>query len=151
MRTTIVLLAAAVLVVAVLLACRARDDSAADSATSDSAPPDGSGADTGVVANDTARASTSVPRGDNSRVSKPEVRRAGVPARDSTLPPEDSIRAMRPHLPQVTPGNRPRTWRGFKLPEERPVRLPVETLRRVEQVPDSVMKGDSTKPPKPAR
>jgi hypothetical protein len=150
MRTTIVLLVAAVLVVAVLLACRARDDSAADGATSDSAPPDGSEADTGVVASDTASPSPP-PRGDNSRVSTPEVRRAEDPARDSTLPPEDSIRAMRPRLPQVTPGNRPGTWRGFKLPEERPVRLPVETLRRVEQVPDSVMKGDSTKPPKPAR
>ena len=150
MRTTIILLAAAVLVVTVLLACRARDDSAADSATGDSAPPDGSAADTGVVANDTASPSTSVPRGDNSRARTPDVRRAGDPARDSTLPPEDSIRAMRPRMPQVTPG-RPRAWRGFKLPEERAVRLPVETLRRVEQVPDSVMKGDSTKPPKPAR
>jgi hypothetical protein len=151
MRTTIVLLVAAVLVVAVLLACRARDDSAADSATSDSAPPEGSEADTGVVANDTASPSPSLPRGDNSRARTPEVRRAEEPARDSTLPPEDSIRAMRPRLPQVTPGNRPGTWRGFKLPEERPVRLPLETLRQVEQVPDSVMKGDSTKPPKPAR
>lgn len=151
MRTTIVLLAAAVLVVAVLLACRARDDSAADSATSDSAPPDESAADTGVVASDTPSPSTSVPRGDHSRASPPEVRRAGDPARDSTLPPEDSIRAMRPHMPQVTPEKRPRAWRGFKLPEERPVRLPVETLRRVEQVPDSEMKGDSTKPPKPDR
>lgn len=150
MRTTIVVLMAAVLVVAVLLACRARDDSAADSAASDSAPPDGSAADTGAVGNDTASPSTSVPRGDNSRASTPEVRRAGDPARDSTLPPEDSIRAMRPRMPQVTP-ERPRAWRGFKLPEERPVRLPVDTLRRVEQVPDSVMKGDSTKPPKPVR
>lgn len=150
MRTTIVLLAAAALVVAVLLACRARDDSTADSTTGDSTPPDGSTADTGVVANDTASRSTSARHGDNSRASTPEVRRTGDPARDSTLPPEDSIRAMRPRLPQVTPGNRPRTWRGFKLPEERAVPLPVETLRRVEQVPDSVMKGDSTKPPKPA-
>jgi hypothetical protein len=29
-----------------------------------------------------------------------------------------------------------------------PVRAPVETIKRVEQVPDSVMKGDSTKPPR---
>jgi outer membrane biosynthesis protein TonB len=150
MRTTIVLLVDAVLVGAVLLACRARDDSAADSATSDSAPPDGSAADTGVVAIDTASPATP-PHEASSRASTPEVRRAETPARDSTLPPEDSVRAMRPRLPQVTPGNRPRTWRGFKLPEERSVRVPVETLRRVEQVPDSVMKGDSTKPPKPAR
>jgi hypothetical protein len=61
------------------------------------------------------------------------------------------VRAMRPDMPQVTPEKRPRTWRGFKLPEEMPVRAPVETIRRVEQVPDSVMKGDSTKPPPPER
>jgi outer membrane biosynthesis protein TonB len=151
MRATIVLLAAALLVVAVLVACRARDDSAADSATSDSGPPDGSAADSGVVANEPASPSPSVPRGEKPRANTPEVRRAGDPARDSTLPPEDSIRGMRPELPQVTPGKRPRTWRGFKLPEEMPVRAPVETIRQVEQVPDSVMKGDSTKPPKPDR
>ena len=151
MRTTIILLAAAVLIVAVLAACRARDDTAADSATDDSVPFDGTAADTGVVANDTASPSTSAPRGAKSRASTPAVRPVGDSARDATMPPEDSIRAMRPHLPQVTPGNRPRKWRGFKLPEERAVPLPVETLRRVEQAPDSLMKGDSTKPPKPAR
>ena len=148
MRTTILVLAAAVLIVAVWVACRARDDSAGDSTASDSARPDGSTPDSGVVANDTASPSPSVPRADNSRAG-PEVRRAGDPARDSTPIPEDSLRAMRPQLPQVNPGKRPRTWRGFKLPEEMPVRPPVETLRRVEQLPDSVMKGDSTKPPKP--
>jgi hypothetical protein len=32
-----------------------------------------------------------------------------------------------------------------------PVRAPVEPILRVEHLPDSVMKGDSTKPPKPHR
>lgn len=68
---------------------------------------------------------------------------------DSPLPPDDSLRAMRPDMPKVTPPKRPRTWRGFKLPESMPVRAPVETIRRVEQVPDSVTKGDSTRPPTP--
>jgi hypothetical protein len=149
MRTTIVLLAVAVLLVAALAACRARDDSAADSATNDSAGTDGSATDSGLVADDTASPGASVTRGGDSRAL--EVRRAGDSTRDSTLPPEDSIRAMRPELPQVKPEKRPRTWRGFKLPEEMPVRAPVETIRRDEQVPDSVMKGDSTKPPRPDR
>lgn len=150
MRTTIVLLAVAVLVVAVLAACRARGDSAADSATDDSARADGSATDSGVAVTDTASSSTSVPPTVTSRARPPAVRRAGDPRHDSTLPPEDSIRAMRPELPQVTPGKRPRTWRGLKLPEEMPVRAPLDTIRP-EQMPDSVMKGDSTKPPKPER
>ena len=150
MRTTILVLAAAVLMVAVWAACRARDDSAGDSTAGDTARADEPTPDSGMTANDTASPSPSVPPVGNSRTS-PDVRRARDPVRDSALPPEDSMRAMRPQLPQVTPGKRPRTWRGFKLPEEMPVRVPLETIRRVEQPPDSVMKGDSTKPPTPDR
>jgi hypothetical protein len=150
MRTMILVLAAAVLMVAVWAACRARDDSAGDSTAGDTARADESTPDSGVAANDIASPPPLGPRVDKSRTS-PEIRRARDPVRDSALPPEDSIRAMRPHLPQVTPGKRPRTWRGFKLPEEMPVRVPLETIRRVEELPDSVMKGDSTKPPKPDR
>jgi hypothetical protein len=151
MRATILLLAAAVLVVAVLAACRARDHSAADSAAGDSASTDGSETDSAASANDTASPSPSMPRAEAPRASRPGIRRAQDTARDSTLPPEDSIRAMRPTMPQVTPVKRPRAWRGFKLPEEQPVRLPLDTVRRVDQAADSVMKGDSTKPPRPNR
>ena len=149
MRATIALLAAAALVVAVLAACRARDHSAADTAAGDST--DGSETDSAAAANDTASSSASIPRRKAPRASRPDVRRADDTARDSTLPPEDSIRAMRPRMPQVTPVKRPRAWRGFKLPEEQPVRLPLDTIRRVDQAADSVMKGDSTKPPRPNR
>jgi len=143
MRTTIVLLAIAVLAVAVLAACRARDDGTSDSAAPDSAPSDDTLTKRDTVATDSASvaASTRQPP----VLSTPTIRRAGDTASDS-LPPDDSIRAMRPKMPQVTPEKRPRTWRGFKLPEEMPVRAPVETIKRVEQAPDSVMKGDSTRP-----
>ncbi len=142
MRTTIVLLAIAVLAVAVLAACRARDDEVPDSAAPDTSADDGrTSSDT--VATDSASVTSSA-RQSPAR-STPTIRRAGDTVSDS-LPPDDSIRAMRPEMPQVTPEKRPRTWRGFKLPEEMPVRAPVETIKRVEQAPDSVMKGDSTKP-----
>lgn len=146
MRTTIALLAIAVIAVVVLSACRTRDDGEADSAASDTT---GSGdtaqaPDTGA----TTSASTPLPpaRRDTSRVIRP-LRRAGDSAADSTLPSDDSLRRMRPEMPQITPEKRPRTWRGFKLPEEMPVRAPVETIKQVEQAPDSVTKGDPTKPP----
>jgi hypothetical protein len=153
MRTTIVLLAIAVLAVAVLGACRARDDGAPDSVAADSAAPDTAArsADT-ITSRDTiaakgASVTPSAPR-ESPRRSTPAIRRAGDTVTDS-LPPDDSIRAMRPKMPQVTPPKRPRTWRGLKLPEAMPVRAPVETIKRVEQVPDSVQKGDSTRPPTP--
>lgn len=63
---------------------------------------------------------------------------SGVAASDASAPPHP------------TPGKRPRTWRGFKLPEEMPVRVPLETLRPVEQLPDSVTKRDP-EPPNPER
>ena len=137
MRTTRVLRAAALLLA--LVACQPREDSAEDSMSADSTPtddvtPDSAGAesaDTSASAANTSRPSRSV--------------RGGDTARDSRLPPEDSIRAMRPKMPEVLPDSRPGRWRGFKLPEARPVQLPIE------QVPDSVMKGDSTRRPPPAR
>lgn len=150
MRTTIVLLAIAVLTVAVLAACRLRDDVPADTEAPDTTRADDTAGVDDPVAADSASAMRSTPRQGTAAPSLP-VRRAGDTAAKSTLPPDDSIRAMRPEMPQVTPQKRPRTWRGFKLPEEMPVRTPVETIKRVEQVPDSVMKGDSTKPPRPAR
>jgi hypothetical protein len=150
MRTTIVLLAIAVLTVAVLAACRPRDDATADTESPDTTGANETAAAGDTVAADSASATVSTPRQSPARSRLP-VRRAGDTAANSPLPPDDSIRAMRPEMPQVTPEKRPRTWRGLKLPEEMPVRTPVETIKRVEQVPDSVMKGDSTKPPKPDR
>jgi hypothetical protein len=149
MRTTIVLLGVGALAIGVLAACRARDDGDPDSAAPDTTRGDDTAATTAAGSTDSGAASMSPARQDTPRVTRP-IRRAGDSTSDS-LPPDDSIRAMRPDMPQVTPEKRPRTWRGFKLPEEMPVRAPVETIKRVEQVPESVMKGDSTKPPPPDR
>lgn len=151
MRTAILVLAAGVIVAALLAACRTRDESVADSTTDDSARADGTATDSGTTVIDTAPGPLSAEPQTTPRARRPETRRVQESPQDSTLPPEDSIRAMRPRLPQVTPETRPRTWRGFKLPEEMPVRIPLETIRRVEQRPDSVTKPDSTKPPKPNR
>lgn len=133
MRTTRVLRAAGLLLA--LVACQPRDDSAEDSMSADS-----------TLADDVTRDSTAADSADTSaspatpsRASRPV--RSGDTARDSRLPPEDSIRAMRPKMPEVLPDSRPGRWRGFKLPEERPVQLPIEKM------PDSVMKGDSTRRP----
>jgi FtsZ-interacting cell division protein ZipA len=162
MRTAILLLAIVAIVVAVFAACRARDDTVADSAAGDNARADESRSDsiaaTGESVPDAKSAERAAPRTgappsrrQGSRAHPPATRRVDDPVRDTALPPEDSIRAMRPKLPQVTPEKRPRAWRGFKLPEERPVRIPLDTVGPVQQVPDSTMKGDSTKPPKPNR
>jgi hypothetical protein len=152
MRMTMLVFAvAAAVAMVVLAACRTREDSAADSAVDDSARADGSATDS-VHATDTGTVSPAPPLQNATRPSKPQPRRVEDPPRDSTLPPEDSIRAMRPKLPQVTPPvKRPGTWRGFKLPEETPVRPPIEPIRRVEPVPDSEAKADSTKAPRPPR
>lgn len=149
MRTTILFLAVAALAVAVLAACRARDDGTADSVAPDSARADDTTSAADTVAAESASVTASAPRAP-ARSGIP-VRDAGDTAKGSVLPPDDSIRAMRPKMPQVTPEKRPRTWRGFKLPEEMPVRVPIETIKRVEQAPDSLMKGDSTKPRPPER
>lgn len=146
MRTTILLLTIAVLVGAVLAACRPRDESASDSAAPDRLPADDTVPEAAAVPNDTAPTATrpAIPRPPR------EARPASAPPRDSALPPDDSVRAMRPDVPQVTPPKRPRTWRGFKLPEEMPVRTPVETIKALAPA-ESLMKGDSTKPPTPNR
>jgi hypothetical protein len=148
MRTAIALLVFAGIVLAMLAACRARDDTVADSAAGDNARGDESQSESAATTGDSGRAapptaSTRPTR--DSRVRAPAIQRVDDSVRDSTLPPQDSIRAMRPKVPQVTPEKRPREWRGFKLPEERPVRIPLE------QALDTTMKGDSTKPPKPDR
>jgi hypothetical protein len=151
MRTTIVLLAIAALAVAILGACRPRDDDGtADSAAVDTARAVDSGASRDSLVTESASVSASAAPRSPARSALP-IHRAGDPVSDSPLPPDDSIRAMRPDMPQVTQPKRPRTWRGLKLPEAMPVRAPVETIKRVEQVPDSMMKGDSTKPPTPDR
>ena len=150
MRATIILLAGVLVIITVLVACRPRDDSSADTVTDDSARADGSAGDS-TAPSEAPVPSVTVPAKATSRPSTPELQRAGAQPTDSTPLSEDSIRAVRPELPQVKPGKRSRTWRGFKLPEEMPVRPPVEPIRRVEQIPDSVMKGDSTKPLKPGR
>jgi hypothetical protein len=145
MRTTLLVLGIAVLVVVVLAACRAQDDAADDSATSENQGIADTTEESGIAAADTA-----------SSPNEPARREAPAPTSDPRPPdsstdtpaiPEDSIRAMRPKLPQVKPGTRPRTWRGFKLPEEMPVRAPIESIKHVEQVPDSVLPADTTKPP----
>jgi hypothetical protein len=160
---TILLLTIVAVVAGVLAACRARDDTVADSAAGDSARADESRSDSIAATGESVpdaksaerasppRAGTPPSRRQDSRARTPAPRGADDPVRDTALPPEDSIRAMRPKLPQVTPEKRPRMWRGFKLPEERPVRIPLDTVGSVQQVPDSTMKGDSTKPPKPNR
>ena len=147
---TIALLAVAVLAVAVLAACRPRDDASADSEAADTTRPDDTAQTAATVSSDSASVTAAAPRQDRPRRTPP-IRRAGESPKDSIVPPDDSVRAMRPEMPQVTPEKRPRTWRGFKLPEEMPVRAPVETIQRVEQMPDSVIKGDPPKPPTPAR
>lgn len=149
MRTTIVLLAIAVLAVAVLGACRPRDEGASDTTALDTTPANDTGTIADTVSTDSASVAASTPRPNPTR-STPTARRAGDTVTDSTLPPDDSVRALRPEMPQVKPPKRPRTWRGFKLPEEMPVRVPVETIKRVEQMPDSTVKGDPTKPQPPA-
>ena len=151
MRTTLALLAVAVIAVVVLSACRARDDGDTDSGTADTARPNDTAKATDPDTTTGASATLGPARRDTPRVVQRPLRRAGDSSVDAALPPDDSLRRMRPDMPQVTPEKRPRTWRGFKLPEEMPVRAPVETIKRVEQAPDSVTKGDSTKPPRPAR
>lgn len=143
MRVTVLLLAAGALVAIALAACAANNDPRADTTADDSARADGTTNDTLAAADDSVTESPST-----SRSSTP---RAVSAARDSSPLPQDSLRAMRPRLPQVVPDSQPGRWRGLKLPERRPVRPPIESIRATEQAPDSVMKGDSTRPPRPDR
>lgn len=140
MRNLVLLLAAAALTLIVVVACSARDDSGADTTGDDTLRardtlPDSVADDRDAVPGDADVAPTTSP-----------ARRATDPPRDTATPPEDSIRAMRPKLPGVLPDSTPGRWRGLKLPETRPV-------RPIEPAPDSIMKGDSTRPrpPRPDR
>lgn len=144
MRMTLLLLALAVLTVVGMAACKERGDSEADTTDGDSARAEGSVSDSLTTADDSVTPPASTPRPSTAK-------RVSDTGRDSAQPPEDSIRAMRPKLPQVVPDSQPGRWRGLKLPEKRPVRPPIEPVSDVEPAPDSVMKGDSTRPPRPKR
>lgn len=146
MRTAIALLAIAAIAVAVLSACRARDEGDIDSAAADTTRSTDTADATDTGTTPSASAPGPPAPKDTSRLIR-TLRRAGDSSADSTLPPDDSLRRMRPDMPQITPEKRPRTWRGFKLPEEMPVRTPVETIKQIEQVPDSVTKGDPARRP----
>ena len=144
MRMAILLAAVAGLTLVGLAACKARNGSDADTTDGDSARAEGRVSDSLAAADDSVTPPASPSRPSASR-------READPPRDSTLPPEDSIRAMRPRLPQVVPDSQPGRWRGLKLPEKRPVQPPIEPIQKADPPPDSVMKGDSTPPPKPNR
>lgn len=142
----LVLLAGAALTLIVVVACTARDDADADTTGEDTARASGSVRDALADSGDTTAGQANVaPPARSSR-------RADDTPRDTGIPPEDSIRAMRPKLPEVVPDSKPGRWRGIKLPEKRPV-TPIESIRAIEPVPDSIMKGDSTRPrpPQPDR
>ena len=147
MRNLALLLAGAALTLIAVVACRGRDDSAADTTGDDTVRAGGGVHDSLTAAPDTTSgvANTAPPAS--------PARRVADKSRDSAVPPADSIGATRPKLPEVVPDSRPGRWRGLKLPETRPVRPPIESIRAIEQVPDSVMKGDSTRPrpPQPHR
>ena len=146
MRNVVLLLAAAALTLVAVIACTARDDTGADTSGEDTVRAGGSVRDS--VAD--REESTSV----DATATPPASpgRRASDAPRDTAMPPDDSIRATRPKLPGVVPDSKPGRWRGIKLPEKRPV-TPIESIRAIEQGPDSIMKGDSTRPrpPQPDR
>lgn len=143
----LVLLAGAALTLIAVVACRARDDSAADTTGDDTVRAAGGVHDSSTAAPDTT------PGDANVAPPASPAPRAADRSPDSAVPSADSIRAMRPKLPGVVPDSKPGRWRGLKLPETRPVRPPIESIRAIEQVPDSAMKGDSTRPrpPQPHR
>lgn len=147
MRNPVLLLAGAVFTLIAVVACTARDDAGADTTGEDTVRAGGSVRDSLADTDDTTVGDANVAPG------APASRRAADPPRDPAVPPEDSIRAMRPKLPGVVPDSTPGRWRGLKLPEKRPVRTPIESIRAIEQAPDSIMKGDSTRPrpPQPGR
>lgn len=144
MRSLFAILALALAGVVVFAACRARDETAADSAASDTA----SGADAlAAPSPESARDTGSAPTANHRRrrsPGTPDTVRREAQARDTAVPSQDSLRAMRPQLPEVTP-DRPREWRGLKLPEERRARAPVAPIHRVDSVPDSVLR-DTARP-----
>jgi hypothetical protein len=144
MRITIALLAIVAITAALIVACRPHDAESNDSTQADStAARDARAPDTVSGAVDTVPPTAATP---SSRASA----RSGAPGDTShptdTIPSQDSLRAMRPRLPQVTP-ERPREWRGLKLPEERRARTPVLPITKIERAPDSVTAQDTTKKP----
>ncbi len=148
MRNLVLLLAGAALTLIAVVACTARDEADADTSGEDTVRAGGSMRDRSADAGDTTpRDATMAPPPVSStgrEVSRPPAART---------PPAESIRATRPKLPGVVPDSKPGRWRGLKLPETRPVRPPIESIRAIEPVPESVMKGDSTRPrpPQPDR
>lgn len=142
----LVLLAGAALTLIAVVACTTRDDAGADTTGEDTARAGGGAHDSLADAGDTGEGDANV-----APPASPARRNAETP-RDTAIPPADSIRAMRPKLPGVVPDSKPGRWRGIKLPEKRPV-TPIESIRAIEQAPDSIMKGDSTRPrpPQPDR
>lgn len=147
MRNSVLLLAGAALTAIAIVACTARDDADADTAGEDTVRASGSVRDSLADTGETTGADANVaPRA-------PASRRVPDPPRDTAIPPADSVRAMRPRLPAVMPDSKPGRWRGLKLPEKRPVPTPIESIRAIEQAPESIMKGDSTRPrpPQPDR
>ena len=150
MRTTILVLGIAVLVVAVLAACRAQGDAADDSATSDNSGVADTTEDSGIAAADTTSSAKSRLAASRPRTT-PDVRRAPDSSNDAT----DDTGGLDPR-------NAPRAPSGeARNPAAHVARIqaaggnagarPVESIRRVEHVPDSVLPADTTKPPKPDR
>jgi hypothetical protein len=141
MRNAALLLAGATLTLVAVVACTARDDAGADTSGEDTARAGGSVRDS---------VTETAPTAGDAKVAPPAPLspRTADASRDRAIPPDDSIRAMRPKLPGVVPDSKPGRWRGLKLPEKRPV-TPIESIRAIEQVPDSIMKGDSIRPPPP--
>jgi hypothetical protein len=141
MRNVVLLLAGVALTLIAVVACTARDDAGADTSGEDTARADGSVRDT---------LSETDPRAGDENVVPPALpsSRAADRPRDTAIPTHDSIRATRPKLPGVVPDSKPGRWRGIKLPEKRPV-TPIESIRAIEPAPDSIMKGDSTRPRPP--
>jgi hypothetical protein len=142
----LVLLAGTALTLIAIVACTTGDDASADTTGEDTVRAGGSAHDSLADSGDTSEGDAN-----EAPAALPARRNAGTP-RDTAIPPADSIRAMRPKLPGVVPDSKPGRWRGIKLPEKRPV-TPIESIRAIEQVPDSIMKGDSTRPrpPQPDR
>jgi hypothetical protein len=144
----LVLLAGAVLTLIVVAACAARDDAGADSTSEDTIRDSGTVRDTLADSGDSFGGATKAAPASTPSAS----RREASPTRDTALTPDDSVRRTRPKLPEIVPDSKPGRWRGIRLPEKRPV-TPIESVRAFEKVPDSIMKGDSTRPrpPRPDR
>jgi hypothetical protein len=145
MRNLALVLAGAALTLIAIMACTARDDGDADTTGEDTVGASGGLRDSVADARDTTPSGADAPS-----TASPARRQSD--ARPGAPIPSDSVRATPPTSPAVVPDSNPGRWRGLRLPESRPVR-PIDSARTVEQHPDSVMKGDSTRPrpPQPSR